>query len=228
MINYRQIFDVWRKLLVENESFDIERNPTSLRVLDFDHTVAFTGELVYIISPEDDVIETLDSEEYSHHTFSRDEIIAGYRYDFREFDDVDPSLATENQYVTEILKNFINAGDAQDRIILILTARNQEAEPGIRNYLETIGIDHSNIRIVGVGSSSPQKKVDEMARILDQYESIDRVSFFDDSSKNTDEMVKFFESYDEETGREINFDVAKVEQDGRLIRLPGYRTRKKR
>lgn len=215
------IFENWFHLLQEGEQ--IKSSPKSLRVLDFDHTVAFTGELVYIMSPEGEVVDTKDSEEYSHHSFSRDEILAGYYYDFREFDDVDANRAKENEHVTSILRNFINA--QPERIILILTARNQEAESGIRNYLETIGIDHGNIQVVGVGSSSPQKKVDEVKMILDKNKSIEVVSFFDDSNANTDEMMRFLSSYEREDGNTVFFDIAKVEEDGKLTRMPGYRVR---
>ena len=215
------------QIFEEKDSNLAKSEPRSLRVLDFDHTVAFTSEMVYIMSPEGEVVDKVDSEAYSHHQFSRDEVLAGYYYDFSEFDGVNSEEAEENTYVTQILKNFINAGNPADRIILILTARNQESEAGIRNYLETIGIDHSNIVVVGVGSSAPQKKVDEVSEILNQNPSIEEVSFFDDSLSNTDEMMRFLSSYQKEDGNSIDFDVAKVEEDGRLIRKPGYRTQRR-
>ena len=223
MIYFRQILKDWKTLLESGES---SGRPKTLRVLDFDHTVAFTGEKVYVISPEGEIVETLDSEEYTHHSLSQDEIFAGYHYDFREFDDVNPDLARENTHVTSILRNFVNA--SAERIILILTARNQESESGIRNYLDSIGIDHTSVLVVGVGSSQPQKKVDIVKQMLDKYDTIESVSFFDDSSANIDEMKNFLLSYNEDQHREIEFDVAKVEEDGRLVRMPGYRSRRSR
>jgi len=228
MDNFRKILREWSNFI--EEAVDIDTyNPRSLRVLDFDHTVAFTGEKVYVMSPEGSVVKELTSDEYSDpaNSLSRDEVIAGYYYDFSEFDDVDADKAVENIYVTDILKNFINAGSASDRIILILTARTQDAETGIRNYLETIGIEHSNIDIVGVGNSSPQKKVDEVSKILDQNSSIEEVSFFDDSLSNTEEMMRFLSTYEREDGIPILFDVANVNEEGKLVRMPGYRVRKK-
>ena len=228
MDNFIKILREWSSLI--EEAVDIDTyNPRSLRVLDFDHTVAFTGERVYVMSPEGSVVKELTSDEYSDpaNSLSRDEVMAGYYYDFSEFDDVDADKAIENIYVTDILKNFINAGSASDRIILILTARTQDAEAGIRNYLETIGIEHSNIDIVGVGNSSPQKKVDEVSNILDQNSSIEEVSFFDDSLSNTDEMMRFLSTYEREDGTPILFDVANVNEEGKLVRMPGYRVRKK-
>ena len=126
------MFSDWRDLL--KEGVDEVDAPKSLRVLDFDHTVAFTDEKVYAMSPEGDVVDVLTSEEYTHHSFSRDESLAGYHYDFREFDDVDTESAIENSHVTDILRNFVNSGPG--RIILILTARNQESETGIRRFLK--------------------------------------------------------------------------------------------
>ena len=124
MISFEQILKDWKRIL-ESGSIENTLVPKSLRVLDFDHTVAFTGEKVYIMSPEGKIIDSLDSEEYSHHEFSKEESIAGYYYDFREFDDVNPKLARENPHVTSILRNFVNA--KPERIIVILTARNQES-----------------------------------------------------------------------------------------------------
>ena len=203
-----------------------EASPKTLRVLDFDHTLAFTGEKVYVISPEGKIVDKLSSEEYSHHSLSRDEVIAGFTYDFSEFDGVDPDRARENTHVTQILKNFINAGNSEERIILILTARNQDAEDGIRNYLETIGISHGNIRVVGVGNSAPQKKVDEVDEILASNPSIHEVSFFDDSLANTDEMMRYLKNYRDERDSLFSFDIAQVDTDGKLVRRPGYRNRR--
>jgi len=225
MDSFNSIKILWQNLILETKSNIAE--PTSLRVLDFDHTVAFTGELVYVMSPENEIVDKLDSKEYSTHSFSNNEIMAGYTYDFSEFDDVDETKARKNIHVTKILSKFVHAYDSENRIILILTARNQDAEQGIRRFLETISIPHGNIIVTGVGSSSPQKKVDEVEKILELYKTIVRISFFDDSSDNTDEMVSFLKKYKEITGRQISFDVAKVEEDGKLIRLPGYRKREK-
>ena len=224
MIQFSQIFREWQSLLESGETPG--HQPRSLRVLDFDHTVAFTGEKVYVMSPEGEVVDTLDSEEYSYHSFSNDESLAGYYYDFREFDDVDIELAKENSHVTSILRNFVNADS--ERVILILTARNQEAESGIRNYLESIGIVHKDVIVVGVGSSQPQKKVDVVKQFLENYDTIENVSFFDDSIANTEEMKNFLLSYNELSNSKIEFDVAKVKEDGKLVRMPGYRSRRSR
>lgn len=225
MVPFKQILNDWKKIL-ESGNLDSVPDPKSLRVLDFDHTVAFTGEKVYIMSPEGKIVDSLDSEEYSHHQFSKDESIAGYYYDFREFDDVNTKLARENEHVTSILRNFVNAGP--ERIIVILTARNQEAEQGIRSYLSSIGIDHSNVQVVGVGSSEPQKKVDVVKQMLDKNGTISSVSFFDDSAANTDEMKNFLAAYSEARDRKIDFDVAKVDPEGKLVRMPGYRSKRRR
>jgi hypothetical protein len=227
MISIKQTLKEFSIFLEGNSNKNRKNLPRTLRVLDFDHTVAFTGEKVYVVSPEGEIVDSLDSLQYANHQLARDEVLSGYHYDFSEFDDVDADSAEENIHVTEILKNFINAGSLEERIILILTARNQEAEQGIRNYLETIDIDHSNIRIVGVGNSSPQKKVDEVDRILDQNVSIEEVSFFDDSLSNTDEMMRFLSTYEREDGNTVIFDIAKIDEDGKLIRMPGYRVRRK-
>jgi uncharacterized protein YfbU (UPF0304 family) len=227
MTDYKTIHGICEDIFSLNYDKPRDFFPESLRVLDFDHTVAFTSEKVGIKRPDGKIVKRIDSSQYSHHRLTQKEIDKGFAYDFSEFDDVDVDLASENKHVTKILRNFVQAETPCKRVILILTARNQEAEAGIRSYLETIGIDHSSIDIVGVGSSSSQKKINEIAFLLDKYKSIASVSFFDDSSKNTDSMVKFLNSYNKSKNREIVFDVAKVEVDGKLVRLPGYRTRRK-
>ena len=65
MVPFEQILKDWRRIL-ESGSMEAGPEPKSLRVLDFDHTVAFTGEKVYIMSPERKIVDSLDSEEYSH------------------------------------------------------------------------------------------------------------------------------------------------------------------
>ena len=57
--------------------------------------------------------------------------------------------------------------------------------------------------------------------------SVEEVSFFDDSGANTDEMVRFLSTYERKSGSQIHFDVAKVESDGKLTRMPGYRARRR-
>ena len=199
--------------------------PKSLRVLDFDHTIAFTGELVYVISPEGDVVESLTSDEYSHHELTRDEVLSGYTYDFSEFDDVDVKSARENEHVVKILRNFISA--PSDRIVLILTARSQVSESGIRRYLNSLEIDNSKVAVVGVGTSDPEKKVAVVREILEKYDTINQVSFFDDSGANTDSMTRFLSSFKRVNGSSISFDVAKVDESGKLVRLPGYRSNRR-
>jgi len=40
-------------------------------------------------------------------------------------------------------------------------------------------------------------------------------------------MMRFLSSYEREDGSTVFFDVAKVEEDGKLTRMPGYRARRK-
>ena len=223
MVPFKTYLHDWKKVLLESDSGgNIE--PASLRVLDFDHTVAYTPEMVMIKSPEGEIVDRLDSHRFATHELSRNEIAAGYSYDFSEFDDVNEKETRENDHVVRILSNFINAPDPDSRIILILTARNQEAESGIRRFFETVGIPHDRIMVIGVGSSLPQKKVDEVEKILDENPSIDRVSFYDDSYKNVSQMVKFIKAYNTREKRSIDYDIALVNPKGKLVRPKGFRS----
>ena len=212
---------ILRKILQESEHGSEVK---SLRVLDFDHTIAYTPEMVIVRSPEGEVVDKLDSHQFATHSLSRNEISAGYSYDFSEFDDVDETRAVENEHVIKILSNFVNAPSPEKRIILVLTARNQEAEDGIRRFFKTVGIPDDTIRVKGVGSSDPQKKVDEVESILDSNLNVDTVSFYDDSNKNVSQMVKFLKAYRDREGRDISYDIALVQPSGKLFRKKGYRS----
>ena len=104
------------------------------------------------------------------------------------------------------MRNFISSPGS--RKVLILTARKQEAESGIRNFLRSIGIDDSSVDVVGVGNKEPIEKVNAIDDYLNnRLEGVKFVSFFDDSGPN----VQAVKQYLSDLG--IQHDVAKVEED---------------
>jgi|10_taG_2_1085330.scaffolds.fasta_scaffold01199_14 hypothetical protein len=212
MTTYKQIFNEWKRLLSE------ENEVESLRILDFDETIAWTGESVFIRDADGNIAEELDSSEFKDHDLTPEQIDLGYYYDFSEFDDVDIEKAVANNYVTSILRNFISADNPEKRIILILTARSQEAESGIRNLLGYLGLESPNIDIVGVGTSRAEKKVDKVREYLELNPQIERVSFFDDSGENVYAMASFLQDY-KNVRPGLKYDVAVVNEDGTLTRI---------
>jgi hypothetical protein len=156
-----------------------------LRVLDFDDTIAHTGEKVKLYTP--DGYRMLSSDEYAVY-----EPQQGEYYDessFDEFSRVDAEKAVPVPAVFKILGNFVSAEEGA-RIILILTARKQEVEQDVRIFLRNNGLDDTNIDFVGVGSSDPLEKVEIIDQYVKNYD-IDFVSFFDDSIKNVTAVKEY-------------------------------------
>lgn len=216
------------KLLKENLGLNAPK--IKIRILDFDDTIANTGEQVQLKTPSG--YRSLDSSEYATYSPAEDEY-----YDdtaFKQFDSVDPDLATPVQGVFQILKNFLLASEGL-RIILILTARKQIVKQSIIDFLskefekEQDSLKKSNllsalndIHFRGVGSSDPQKKVEvikEYIAILSQDYDIEEISFFDDSEKNVIAVRDYLKS----TG--IKYDIAKPTEnpDGGHPLMPRYR-----
>ena len=149
------------------ESISLKKDSIKLRILDFDDTIAHTGEMVQLKTPKG--YRELDSSEYAVY-----EPKAGEYYDetaFEQFDSVNPELARPVPVVFGILKNFLLAPEG-NRIILILTARNQIVEQSVRDFLrlefekeddeqrkQILLKSISDIHFRGVGDSNPSKKV---------------------------------------------------------------------
>ena len=121
-----------------------------------------------------------------------------------------------NRHFIRILRNFVNS--KSNSKILILTARNQVAEKGIRNFLRSIEIEDSKIDVVGVGDKSPSAKVS----VIDDYinnklSGVAYVSFFDDSGPNVQAVKNYLDTMN------MHSDVARVIEDEegktRLLRV---------
>jgi len=162
-----------------------------LRVLDFDDTIAHTGEMVKLYTPsEAPGFRMLTSDEYAVYVPKQDEYYDASSFD--EFARVDASKAQPVSPVFRILRNFVRAEEG-NRIILILTARKQEVEQDVRSFLRDNMLDDVNIDFVGVGSSEPIAKVQVIDSYIQQYD-IRFVSFFDDSIKNVTAVKGYLDS----------------------------------
>ncbi len=114
-----------------------------LRVLDFDDTIAETKEQVKLYTDYGKSFRMIDSDEFAIYQPKE-----GEYYDessFYQFDDVDVDSAEPVGIVTNILRSFVESPGS--RRVLILTARNQAAESGIRRFLKSINIDDTNIDV---------------------------------------------------------------------------------
>ena len=182
MIDVKKIFEAW------NEFTDTGEYSEKLRILDFDDTIAETSEQVKLYTDGGRSFRMLSSDEFAVY-----QLQPGEYYDessFYQFDDVDVDRAQPVEQIVGILRNFVQAPGS--RKILILTARNQKAETGIRNFLKSINIDDTNIDIVGVGDKRPVAKVqvihDYLTNVLD---GVRFVSFFDDSGPNVTAVKRY-------------------------------------
>ncbi len=187
--------------------YEVLQVPLKLRVLDFDDTIAHTGEMVRLYTP--DGSRRLSSDEYAVYQPAE-----GEYYDessFEEFSRVNTSIAKPVSTVFKILRNFVSAQEG-NRIILILTARKQEVESDVREFLRKNGLDDSNIMFEGVGSSDPLAKVEVIQRYIDMY-GANFVSFFDDSIKN----VTAVKAYLDQIG--MSNDVAHIKEESGRTRL---------
>jgi hypothetical protein len=214
------IMKSWRSFLTESKN---SQETSKLRILDFDDTIANTDEQVKLYTPRGNRVDDQDrryrllsSDQFAVYPLREEEY-----YDessFYQFNDVDVLKAQPVKAVTRILRNFVNAKSESKRKILILTARNQVAEKGIRNFLKSIEIEDSEIDVVGVGDKSPAAKV----RVIDDYinnklSGVTYVSFFDDSGPNVQAVKSYLDAMD------IRNDVARVVEDEkgktRLLRV---------
>jgi len=157
-------------------------SPTKLRILDFDDTIAQTVERVRIETP--DGPKMISSSEFASYDFlpgeSLDRDLA-----FEEFKYVDIEKAQPVPFISDLLKVF--AGPSGTSKILILTARGQEVEEFVMNFLEKrLNISNARERadFVGVANKDPMAKVKVLEDYISAFPSIEFVSFYDDSRKN--------------------------------------------
>ena len=117
-----------RKII--REAVTLEKTPMKLRILDFDDTLAHTGEEVRLYTPQGH--RMLSSDEYAVYQPAEGEYYDETSFD--QFDRVDVTRAQPVSAVFKVLVNFVNAQEG-NRKILILTARKQVVEPDVRSQL---------------------------------------------------------------------------------------------
>jgi len=166
----------WKKFL----------NESKLRIFDFDDTLAKTDAKVGVTTPDGET-SYMTADEFSQHKLNDRN-----RYDFSEFNKViNPQ---EIHQVTNILRNTIAAEG--DREIIILTARDPEAQDAVIEWLESVGIDSSKINFVGLANPEASAKANWIEnRIIDGATD---VLFLDDSGKNIAAVKELKKKYEEQ------------------------------
>ena len=173
------------KLLLENWQKFLKES--KLRVFDFDDTLVKSDSRIKI-THQDGTEEFITPGEYAVQEKNPES-----EYDYSEFlSVVDPQEITK---VTNILRNVINAG-TDGREIAILSARDPDSEESIRDYLESIEIDTSNITFALLADANPKAKSDWFENKI-ANEGVTDILFLDDSGKNVDAVKELQEKYPE-------------------------------
>ena len=187
------LLENWRKYIAE----DYEP-VTTLRIFDFDETIAHTESETRVTAPDGSTATLRDQKEFEEYMNAAAEkegidafdavdglINAGYKIDLSDFSIVKNPL--EIKLVTDVLRNF-----SENSRTYILTARRGKSLGPILDYLDEIGIDSSKIRPIATAGES---KGDVMVKMLsnkimpDGKSNINRIEYYEDSQKNIDDVL---------------------------------------
>jgi len=186
------LLENWRKYLAE-----AEEPITTLRIFDFDETIAHTRSETRVTAPDGSTASLGNQKEFEDYmkaaaskegieTFDpvRDLQDAGYDIDLSDFSIVkDPD---EIKVVTDIMRNFTD-----DSKTYVMTARRGNSIGPIIDYLDEIGIDAGRVRVIATQGES---KGDVMAKMItnkimpDGKSNINRIEYYEDSQKNIDDV----------------------------------------
>ena len=187
------LLENWRKFIAENYE-----PVTTLRIFDFDETIAHTESETRVTAPDGSTATLRDQKEFEEYMNAAAEkegidafdavdglINAGYKIDLSDFSIVKNPL--EIKLVTDVLRNF-----SENSRTYILTARRGKSLGPILDYLDEIGIDSSKIRPIATAGES---KGDVMVKMLsnkimpDGKSNINRIEYYEDSQKNIDDVL---------------------------------------
>ena len=188
------LFENWRKFITE-----MEEPITTLRIFDFDETIAHTESETRVKAP--DGTETAlrgqeEFEEYMNAAAAEEGIEAfdavdalverGYQIDLSDFSIVkDPAEIT---LVTDVMRNF-----PENSKTYIMTARRGKSLGPILDYLDEIGIDSSPVRPIATQGESKGDVIAHMIgqKIMEDGKSnINRIEYYEDSQKNIDDVLR--------------------------------------
>ena len=207
------ILENWRKFVNE----EMEEPITTLRIFDFDETIAHTRSETRVKAPDGSEATLGNQKEFEEYmraaaasegieTFDpvRDLQELGYQIDLSDFSIVkDPEEIT---VVTDIMKSF-----PEDSKTYILTARRGNSIGPIIDYLEQIGMPGDQIRVMATqGESKGDVMVAMMKnKIMSNGKSnINRIEYYEDSEKNIDDvLIKVCEAPELDEIKPIDFEL---------------------
>ena len=154
---------------------------SNLIIYDFDETIAKTDAAIQAIHKETGKKFIITSqEEYDELVSSTDGKM--YDFDFSSFDTIKNPV--ELTKTTEQLASDLMLPGTQ---VMILTARGPAAEDEIHMYLDSIGIDPTNMIIIGCDGCDKGEFVEMM---VDASPRIMGITFYDDSKKNIADLIR--------------------------------------
>ena len=188
------LLENWRKFITE------EIEPiTTLRIFDFDETIAHTRSETRVKAPDGAEATLGDQKEfeaYMREAAAKEGLNAfdpvdalieiGYDIDLSDFSIVkDPEEIT---VVTDKLREF-----PENSKTYIMTARRGNSLGPILEYIEEIGIDSNQVRPIATQGES---KGDVMVTMIGQKlmpdgkSNINRIEYYEDSDKNIDDVLR--------------------------------------
>jgi hypothetical protein len=177
----------------------MEEPITTLRIFDFDETIAHTESETRVEAPDGSTATLRNQQEFEDYmkaAATRERIDAfdpidelmelGYKIDLKDFSIVkDPVEITT---VTDIMRNF-----PPDSKTYIITARRGDAIGPILSYLDQIGIDSNQVRPIATEGES---KGDVIANMIAQKimpsgkSNIHRIEYYEDSERNIQDVLQ--------------------------------------
>jgi len=188
------LLENWRKYLNE-----MEEPITTLRIFDFDETIAHTRSETRVKAPDGTEATLRGQKEFEAYMSQAaakegidifDPVSAlreiGYEIDLSDFSIVkDPEEIT---IITDIMRAF-----PPDSKTYIMTARRGGSLGPILDYLKEIEIDHHQVRPIATHGES---KGDTIAHMIGQKimpdgkSNISRIEYYEDSQKNIDDVLR--------------------------------------
>jgi hypothetical protein len=188
------LLENWRKFV--NEEYE---PITTLRIFDFDETIAHTESETRVKAPDGSEATLRDQQEFESYMNAAAEkegieafdavdalMELGYAIDLSDFSIVkDPKEIT---IITDIMREF-----PPDSKTYIMTARRGKSLGPILEYLEDVGIDSSQVRPIATQGES---KGDVIVHMIGQKlmangkSNINRIEYYEDSQKNIDDVLR--------------------------------------
>jgi hypothetical protein len=188
------LFENWRNFI--NEDYE---PITTLRIFDFDETIAHTESETRVKAPdstETTVRSQQEFEEYMNAAAAKEGVEAfdavdalielGYQIDMSDFSIV--KNPHEISVITNIMRQF-----PPDSKTYVVTARQGASLGPIMDYLDELGIDSSQVRPIATQGES---KGDVMIAMMknkimpDGKSNINRIEYYEDSQKNIDDVLQ--------------------------------------